>query len=73
MVVLGRGAISSERGTPVIIAILPGFLLIGMSPVVVKKKSQSKNNCFTEMQSGSEEGSYLRLIDGCITQLKARE
>jgi len=22
-----------------------------------------------EMRSGSEEGSYLRLIDGCITQL----
>ena len=25
--------------------------------------SQFKNNCFTEMRSGSEEGSYLRLID----------
>ena len=23
----------------------------------------------TEMRSGSEEGSHLRLIDGCITQL----
>ena len=31
--------------------------------------SQSKNNYFTEMCSGSEEGSYLRLIDLCITQL----
>ena len=28
-----------------------------------------KNNCFTEMCSGSEEGSSLRLIDLCITQL----
>ena len=28
-----------------------------------------KNNCLTEMRSGSEEGSYLRRIDGCITQL----
>ena len=28
-----------------------------------------KNNYFTEMCSGSEEGSYLRLIDFCITQL----
>ena len=30
-----------------------------------------ENNSFTEMCSGSEEGSYLRLIDFCITQLKA--
>jgi len=28
-----------------------------------------KNNCFTVLISGSEEDSYLRLIDGCITQL----
>jgi len=25
--------------------------------------SQSENNCFTEMCSGSEAGSYLRIID----------
>jgi len=31
--------------------------------------SQFKNNYFAEMWSGSEEGSYLRLIDFCITQL----
>jgi len=31
-----------------------------------------KNNHFTEMCSGSEAGSYLRLIDSCITQLKAQ-
>ena len=31
--------------------------------------SQCKNNCFTEMRSGSEEGSYVRLTDGCIAQL----
>jgi len=31
--------------------------------------AQFKNNCFTEMCSGSEAGSYLRLIDFCITQL----
>jgi len=30
------------------------------------------NNYFTEMCSGSEEGSYLRLTDVCITQLKAQ-
>ena len=28
-----------------------------------------KDNYFTEMCCGSEEGSYLRLIDLCITQL----
>jgi len=27
------------------------------------------NNYFTKMCSGSEEGSYLRLIDFCITEL----
>ena len=31
-----------------------------------------KNNHFTEMCSGSEEGSCLRLLDSCITQLKAQ-
>ena len=31
--------------------------------------SEFKNNCFTEMRSGSKKGSYLGLIDGCITQL----
>ena len=34
--------------------------------------SQFKNNHFREMCSGSEAGSYLRLIDSCITQLKAQ-
>ena len=29
-------------------------------------------NHFTELCSGSEAGSYLRIIDSCITQLKAR-
>jgi len=33
--------------------------------------SQFENKCFTETRSGFEEGSYLRLIDGCITQLEA--
>ena len=34
--------------------------------------SQFKNNHFTEMCSGSEAGSYLRLIDSFITQRKAQ-
>jgi len=33
--------------------------------------SQFKNNHFTEMCCGTEAGSYLRLIDSCVTQLKA--
>ena len=31
--------------------------------------SQFKNNCLAEMWSGSLEGSFLRLLDCCITQL----
>jgi len=31
-----------------------------------------KNNHFTEMCCGTEAGSYSRLIDSCITQLKAQ-
>jgi len=31
-----------------------------------------RNNHFTEMCSGTEAGSYLRLIDSCITQLEAQ-
>jgi len=30
-----------------------------------------ENNYFTEMCSGSEAGSFSRLIDFCITQLQA--
>jgi len=33
-----------------------------------KVRSRFKNNYFTEKCSGSEAGSYLRLIDFCITQ-----
>ena len=32
----------------------------------------TENNHFTEMCCGTEAGSYLRLIDSCITQLKAQ-
>ena len=34
-----------------------------------RNSSQFKNNCFAKIWSGSEEGSYLRLIDFWITQL----
>ena len=36
------------------------------------KAELSENNHSTEMCSGSEAGSYLRLIDSGITQLKAQ-
>ena len=32
----------------------------------------SSDNYFAEIRSGSEEGSYLRPIDSCITKLKAQ-
>ena len=35
---------------------------------VSKNQKQQKNNYFTEMCSGSEEGSYSRRIVFCITQ-----
>ena len=35
----------------------------------LRYSSQFENKYFTEMCSGSEAGSYLRLIDLCITQL----
>ena len=34
-----------------------------------RHSSRFKNNCFTVMRSSSEEGSYVRLVDFCITQL----
>jgi len=34
-----------------------------------RHSSQFKNKHFTEMCSGSEAGSDLRLIDSCITQI----
>ena len=51
----------------------------GFSPGIAKLDSanggyqfQFKNNHFTEMCCGTEAGSYLRLIDSCITQLQAQ-
>jgi hypothetical protein len=38
--------------------------------VLIWYSSQFKNNHYTEIHCGSEAGSYLRLIDSCITQLK---
>jgi len=38
----------------------------------VEVRCHFKDNHFTGMCSGSEAGSYLRLTDSCITQLKAQ-
>ena len=38
----------------------------------VRRLALVKNIHFTEMCSGSETGSFSRLIDSCITQLKAQ-
>ena len=42
---------------------------VGAESCTDRYSSQFKNNYFTEICSGSETGSYLRLIDFCITQL----
>ena len=47
----------------------PAHFSLGVAHRCVR--GQLRNNYFTEMCSGSEEGSYLRLIDFCITQLYA--
>ena len=59
----------------------PDFLLCHRFHVCVRELhlqelmvqvSGFENNYFTEMGSGSETGSYLRLVDSFITQLKAQ-
>ena len=60
MVVLGGGAVSYERGTPVVVWRV-GFWVEGLGDPRVRPQTASEqraNNC-----SGSEAGSYLRLID----------
>ena len=44
---------------------------VQMSKAAQDLRTMVENNRFTEMCSGSEAGSYLRLIESCITQLKA--
>ena len=44
-------------------------LTVWISPPADRYSSQCKNNYLTEMCSGSGAGSYLRLMDFCITQL----
>ena len=47
-------------------SLVSGF---GYLRLMKQANSQFKNNCFAEMRSASEEGSYIRLIDLCMTQL----
>ena len=50
-----------------------GGRLVRLPPRLVHlRTTQFKNNYFTEMCCGTEAGSYLRLIDSFITQLKAQ-
>ena len=67
MVALRGVAVSYERGTPV--------HEVGRPWNVPPSFRGQGFNYFTEMCSGSEEGSYLRLIDFtlCITQLYKEE
>ena len=57
MVALGEGAVSYERGTPVEVRTLPWAAGYDASEAVSLRDERS------------EEGSYLRLIDVCTTQL----
>ena len=56
------GCVNTAVDTPAPIPVV-GREVSRMCPIL------SRNNYFTEMCSGSEAGSYLRLIDVCITQL----
>ena len=64
-----------SRGTQLERNIPPAPLLIGKTPQVDEPSVETPivrgldNNCFAVMRSSSKEGSYLRLIDFCITQL----
>ena len=53
-----KGSTCSARAFSVVFS---EMILMSCTP------AQSENNYFTEMCSGSEAGSYLRLIDFCIT------
>ena len=54
---------------------IPGSVQVNLKSIFdqfrlsVRVGSRSKDNYLAEMCSGSEEGSYLRLMDFCITQL----
>jgi len=51
----------------------PSSETTGYEPFERDLQDQGEAVAFTEMCSGSEEGSYVRLIDLCITHLEARE
>ena len=74
MVVLGGWAVSCERGTDSLRLWTGSGDALTSAPDAhsVEYSSQFKNNHFTEMCCGTEKGSYLRLIDSCITQRKAQ-
>ena len=67
---VGGGAVSYERGTKTVQKRF-GELAEPTIEITIEGKVSScfMNNYFAEKSSGSEEGSYLRLIDVCVTQL----
>jgi hypothetical protein len=48
---------------------VPIGTVLNLRTTTDRYSSQSENNCLAEMGSGSEEGSYLRLIDFWFTKL----
>ena len=66
MIVKRCGVIVNRRGVKVKRC---GVRVYVLGERLVLEEALGEVNYFTEMCSGSEKGSYLRLIDFCITQL----
>ena len=50
----------------------PGLKWNCAASCTARYSSRFKNKCFAVMRSGSEQGSYLRLADVCITLFRPR-
>ena len=67
---LRGGAVSYERGAPVVIFVAQKQFIDTSTEIKVSSSALGTVSvCSWEMCSGSEAGSYLRLIDVCITEL----
>ena len=55
-----------------LLELAPKSALLSAPWVQLRHSSRFQNNCLAEMWSSSKEGSNLRLMDCCITQLQAR-
>ena len=77
MVVSGRGAVSYERGTPVHRILPTDQRLLCISRTLryeTPRDLAGIESCTKSVQLSffTETGSYFRLIDSCITRLKAQ-